>query len=275
MYTEDNQHMIDYSLKKKKLLDGSLFRYLISSGLAGVYVGIAVILMFSVSAPLYAAHSPFTSMVMGLSFGIALTLVVFAGAELFTGNNMSYTISTLSGATSWGDTAKNWFWCWIGNFIGAFIFAALVYGSGIFHGVDATHQLMVLGAKKMTLPVSQLFFRGILCNWLVCLAVWTSSKAKSETAKLILIFWCLFAFISSGFEHSVANMTTLSLVLLLPHPDTITVAGMFHNLIPVTLGNIVGGALFVGTAYWLISPIHKKQEQHKGTNVNVSHVKRA
>lgn len=108
----------------------------------------------------------------------------------------------------------------------------------------------------MSLPFSELFFRGILCNWLVCLALWMSSRAKSETAKLVLIWWCLFAFIASGYEHSVANMTLLSVAVLLPnHPETVSIAGWFHNMIPVTLGNIIGGGVFVGMAYWLISPV--------------------
>jgi len=255
MFTESNEHMAEYALKKKKFLDAHPFRYLLSSGLAGAYVGVAVILMFSVSAPLYAVHSPFTALIMGLSFGVALTLVVFAGSELFTGNNMAFAISTFGGATSALDTVKNWVWCWLGNFIGAFIFAALVFGAGLFKGIPPEHQLLVLAVKKMTLPFGELFFRGILCNFLVCLAIWTSHRAKSESAKLILIFWCLFAFISSGFEHSIANMTTLSLALMIDHPAAVSLSGLFHNLIPVTLGNIVGGALFVGTAYWLISPI--------------------
>ncbi|MNI73041.1 Nitrite transporter NirC [compost metagenome] len=83
-----------------------------------------------------------------------------------------------------------------------------------------------------------------------------ASRAKSETAKLVLIWWCLFAFIASGYEHSVANMTLLSVAVLLPnHPETVSLAGWFHNMIPVTLGNIVGGGVFVGMAYWLISPV--------------------
>ncbi|WP_040952097.1 formate/nitrite transporter family protein [Gorillibacterium massiliense] len=254
MYKESNEHIIEYALEKKKMLDGSLPRYLVASALAGVYVGIAVILMFSVSGPLYAAQSPFTTWMMGTSFGIALTLVVFAGAELFTGNNMAFAISTYSGATTWKDTFRNWFWCWVGNFLGAALFAVLIWRSGIMAG-GALEQMMHIAHKKMHLPFEQLFFRGILCNWLVCLAIWTAKRTKSDAAKLILIFWCLFAFISSGFEHSIANMTTLTLSLLLPHASDITVGGLVHNLIPVTLGNIVGGFLFVGTAYWVISPI--------------------
>jgi nitrite transporter len=96
--------------------------------------------------------------------------------------------------------------------------------------------------------------RGALCNWLVCLALWTSARASSDAAKCILIWWCLFAFIAAGFEHSVANMTVFSLALLGAHPPSVTVGGMVYNLLWVTLGNIVGGAGFVAMGYLAASP---------------------
>jgi nitrite transporter NirC len=96
-----------------------------------------------------------------------------------------------------------------------------------------------------------LLARGILCNWLVCLSLWMSARTNSDTTKCIVIFWCLFAFIAAGFEHSVANMTLFSLTLFAAHPDTITVGGMFYNLLWVSLGNIVAGALFVAGGYAL------------------------
>jgi nitrite transporter NirC len=95
-----------------------------------------------------------------------------------------------------------------------------------------------------------LLARGILCNWLVCLALWTSSRAKDDAAKCILISWCLFAFIASGYEHSVANMTVFALAQLGHHPENITLAGAAYNLFWVTLGNIIGGAVFVAAGYW-------------------------
>ncbi len=105
--------------------------------------------------------------------------------------------------------------------------------------------VLQVSSLKLNTGAKELFVRGILCNWLVCLAV----KIKSESAKLVMIFWCLFAFISSGFEHCVANMTLLSLGLLIPHGTDVSFTGMLHNLSWVTLGNIVGGAFFVGMAY--------------------------
>ena len=134
----------------------------------------------------------------------------------------------------------------------------------VFHAdsLAASSKDLVLqvSSLKMNAGAKELFVRGILCNWLVCLAVWLAVKIKSESAKLVMIFWCLFAFISNGFEHCVANMTLLSLGLLIPHGTDVSFTGMLHNLSWVTLGNIVGGALFVGMAYWFAT-VKKVQEQ--------------
>lgn len=108
-------------------------------------------------------------------------------------------------------------------------------------------------AAKMSAAPVALLARGVLCNWLVCLAVWMSARTKSDAAKCILIFWCLFAFIASGFEHSVANMTLFSVVLFAPHPAAITIGGMFYNLLWVSLGNIIAGGLFMAAGYWRAS----------------------
>lgn len=259
MYRDTLELVVKSALAKKALFQQSKFRYLLSSGLAGAYVGIGIVLIFTVGASLAAANSSVTSLVMGLSFGIALTLVIFAGSELFTGNNMLFTVSSLSRATKWSDAWRNWVWCYFGNLLGAMALCLIIIGTGLFAEIAPEHLLFKIAAKKMNLDVMQLFFRGLMCNWLVCLAVWTSMRAKEDTAKLILIFWMLFAFIASGYEHSIANMTVLGLALLLPHPDTISIAGWFQNMIPVTLGNMVGGALFVGMMYWVISPLRKEK----------------
>ncbi|WP_123040237.1 formate/nitrite transporter family protein [Cohnella candidum] len=266
MFKESIETMVQTALKKKELLDQSRLRYLLAAGLAGAFVGIGIVLIISIGAPLFAIKSPVTSMAMGASFGIALTLVIFAGSELFTGNNMYFAFGTLSGATTWKDMLRNWAWCYAGNLLGAMVLVMLVAGSGIFHGIGPDHLLMAIAAKKMSLGWSSLFFRGILCNWLVCLAIWCSARAKSDSAKLVLIWWMLFAFIASGYEHSVANMTVLGLALVLPHPETVTLAGWFHNMIPVTLGNIVGGAGFLACLYWLITPYRHKREAVKAAS---------
>lgn len=116
----------------------------------------------------------------------------------------------------------------------------------------ATAKFLATGAlAKMSAGALQLFVRGILCNILVCLAVWCGFRCKSDSGKLIMVFWCLFAFIVCGFEHSIANMTQLSVALLNPAGLPITLSGYFYNLIVVTLGNIVGGIVFVALPYFL------------------------
>ncbi|MEK3878796.1 MULTISPECIES: formate/nitrite transporter family protein [unclassified Paenibacillus] len=256
MFTQSVENIVETAVGKRDKMNESLPKYFLAALLAGAYVGIGIILIFSLGAPLAAIKSPFQPLIMGASFGIALTLVVFAGSELFTGNNMFFTVSTLAGRTTVWDTVKNWVLVFLGNVAGAVVLALLIQGSGLFKAAPAEHLIFAAAAKKMSLPFSELFFRGILCNWLVCLALWMSSRAKSEAAKLVLIWWCLFAFIASGYEHSVANMTLLSVAVLLPnHPETVSIAGWLHNMIPVTLGNIIGGGVFVGMAYWLISPV--------------------
>jgi len=113
--------------------------------------------------------------------------------------------------------------------------------------------IVTVAAAKMNAPALQLVARAILCNWLVCLAIWTSARMTNDTAKCIVIFWCLYAFIASGFEHSVANMTLLSIALLAPHPETVTFAGLGWNLLWVTIGNAIAGAGIMGLGYWAAS----------------------
>ena len=112
---------------------------------------------------------------------------------------------------------------------------------------------MTVASAKMNAPVIELIARAILCNWLVCLAIWTAARMSNDTAKCIAIFWCLYAFIASGFEHSVANMTLLSIALLVPHPETVSLAGLGWNLLWVTIGNAIAGAGIMGLGYWAAS----------------------
>ncbi|TWI59082.1 formate/nitrite transporter family protein [Halalkalibacter nanhaiisediminis] len=265
MYADSLTLITKNALNQLKRMEESIPKYLVSSGLAGAYIGLAVVLVMIIGGQLSQASSPYTSLFMGAAFGLALTLVIFAGADLFTGNNMFFTVSTLAGATSIKDTIKNWFWCYTGNFLGAFLFCLIIFGSGIFATITPDHILMTIASTKMNLSYSEAFFRGILCNWIVCLAIWMGLRTKSEPVKLIIIYACLFAFFVSGFEHSIANMSVLTLSLLLPHPETITVAGFAQNLVPVTLGNIVGGAVFVGMIYTLLSNNNKQHSKEVRT----------
>lgn len=249
MYEELVQNIANLAVAKENLLKKGLTKYLVLSLFAGLYVGLGIILIFTIGGVL--GDSPYKRVIMGASFGIALSLVLMAGSELFTGNNMIMTVGLLEKKVSWLTTLKIWVFSYIGNFAGSILAAWLFFMAGLGNG-PVGEFIVKTTELKMNAPFMDLFFKGILCNILVCLAVLTFIKLKEETAKLIMVFWCLFAFITSGFEHSIANMTLLSIGLLLPHPETVSLLGLMNNLIPVTLGNMVGGAVVLGFGYWYV-----------------------
>lgn len=198
----------------------------------------------------------------GLVFTLGLVLVLVGGAELFTGNNL-IVMAWASGKVSTGTMLRNWTIVWLGNLVGALGLVVLVYLSHHLDMNDGRVGLSVLNtaAGKIRPDMVTLFFKGILCNVLVCAAVWLAYAGRSVTDKMVAVILPISAFIAAGFEHCVANMYFLPLAWLLVQTghapagfDTslITVPGIIHNLVPVTLGNIVGGAGFVGVAYWAI-----------------------
>jgi nitrite transporter NirC len=251
MYLETVDHFAGVAKKRGEFLKRSPLGFWISSMMAGAFIGLGIILIFSVGSDV---DPGYRSLVMGASFGIALTLVVFAGADLFTGHTMFMPMGMLRGYIGWADLGSAWAVTWLGNLVGAGLLAALFVaggGGGVLHSKSGF--LMTVAAAKMSAPAMALFCRAILCNWLVCLALWMAARTASDAAKCIVIFWCLFAFIGSGFEHSVANMTLLTIALLGEHPEAISIGGMMHNLLWVTLGNIVSGAVIMGVGYWAMS----------------------
>jgi nitrite transporter NirC len=224
-----------------------------------MYVGAAIVLIFTIGGSLAAASPGVVRMAMGICFGGALTIVVFAGSELFTGSNLVLTLGVLTRKARTSDLLSNWVWTWIGNLAGSVLVAVMVVRAGLldesnpaFAPINAFVQKVV--ATKMNLPWEQLLWRAILANWFVCLGVWMAARIKSETARILMIWWCMFTFITSGYEHSIANMCGLMLGLLVPHGDSITWGGYAYNLGLATLGNIIGGAVFVAGVYWVGSP---------------------
>lgn len=249
MFAETKQALSGAAFKKAEFLKKSLGKYLVASSWAGTYVGLGIILIMVVGSFGSAAGSEFTKAFMGLSFGIALSLVIMAGSELFTGNNMIMMVGALDKKVTWMDALKIWVASYAGNFVGSFIVGGLFVMTGL-QGTKTGEFILKVAAGKMNGDFTTLMFKGILCNLLVCLAVLCAVKMKSESGKLIMIFWCLFAFITAGFEHSVANMTIFAMGLFMEHPETISIAGMFNNLIPVTIGNFIGGGLMLGGTYF-------------------------
>jgi nitrite transporter len=265
MHRQDIEKIAELSTIKAACLERTPGAYLILSALAGVYLAFGITLIFSVGAPFAAEGAPALKLVMGVSFGIALSLVIFAGSELFTGNNMICTIGVLDGVMSWRTLGRLWVFSLAGNLVGSLALAWLVVQSGVLSHTPQSDLLTKVAAAKMGLSGGELLARGILCNWLVCLAVWTAARTTSESAKLILIFWCLLAFIGSGFEHSIANQSLLTMALFLPHPDSVTWIGFLWNQAWVILGNVIGGGVFVGGLYWLASLPARAHAERSGT----------
>ena len=252
MFEEEFTKVTVAAAAKFNFLKTNKIGYFISSMLAGVYIGFGIILVFTVGGYLSAAGSSVTKLVMGVSFGIALSLVIIAGAELFTGNVFVMTCGLLRRTISWKNAGILLLVCYVGNLAGAILTGTLFYMTGLASG-PVGEFIANTSAAKMSASFSNLFFRGILCNILVCLAVWCGYRCKEETSKLIMIFWCLFAFIASGFEHSVANMSLLTIGLLAPGTAAVSVAGYAYNLLAVTLGNMAGAIFFLAIPYHLIS----------------------
>lgn len=205
----------------------------------------------------------------GLAFSLGLILVIVGGAELFTGNNLMV-MAWASGRLSTREVLRAWILVYIGNFIGAVGTAMLVFlTEDYFHG-DATVGIAALATAqaKASLPIVPALVHGILGNVLVCLAVWLCYSARTTSDRILAIIPPITAFVAAGFEHSVANMYLIPFGMMVKYgaaapfwaasgviPDTfpaLTLRGLVANLVPVTVGNIVGGGLLVGAVYWFV-----------------------
>lgn len=142
-----------------------------------------------------------------------------------------------------------------GNLIGALLFAALLWGTGLFREPHNNVFFYDVVAHKMDAPALQLFFRAILCNWLVCMAFFIPMSLKGDGPKLFAMILFVYCFFISGFEHSIANMTSFAIALIMEHRPGISVYGALHNLIPVTFGNIIGGSFFMGAVYFYLEKV--------------------
>src|SRR5256714_11293923 len=238
MYSDAVHALADQAAAKLVHQRRSLAGHLVRSALAGMYVGAAIVLIFTVGGLLSKAAPGTERIVMGICFGGALTMVVFAGSELFTGSNLVLTLGVLTRRASPGDLAANWLWTWLGNLAGSALLAVMIANSGLFDDDPIRSFVVNLTAKKMNIPAVQLFLRAVPANWLGCLGVWMAARVKSDAARILLIWWCMFTFITSGYEHSVANMCGLLLGLFLPHTEAVTWAGYWYNLGLATLGNV-------------------------------------
>ncbi len=237
------------------------------SVLAGSFIALGAIFATTVASDGAALPFGVVRLLAGIAFSLGLILVVVAGAELFTGNNL-IVMAWASRRVSSYRLVVNWTVVWIGNFIGAFATALLVYVSKQYTFGDGAigETALSIAAAKTDLGFVQAVALGALCNALVCLAIWLTYGAHSTADKVLAVIPPIAAFVAAGFEHSVANMYFISIGLLI-ETDDVFVAGLDSppdlsgltwanffagNLLPVTIGNILGGALMVGVVYWFV-----------------------
>lgn len=240
------------AIKSTRMLQLRPLEYLVRAMLAGIFIGFAIIFTLKAINGLYMAESPVATLVGGLTFGVALVLIVYGGAELFTGNTMYFTTATMRGYTTKMDTMKVWLVCLIGNGLGGLAFALLFSQTGILQELGMNNWLFAVSETKIHHSTWEIFTRAIFCNWMVCLAIFIPKNMKNELAQIMMMMVLVAVFFASGFDHVIANMALFSIALIVPHPDTITFAGAMHNLLPALAGNIIGGAVFMGMIYtWL------------------------
>jgi nitrite transporter len=236
--------------KKMSLLAHDAPRYWLRSVLAGMYLSIVVLVYWTLTQNLH--DSPFGKVIASGFFGVGLSVIVFTNSELFTSNNMYLAVSSGARRTTWGQTAWLWTACWLGNFAGALVLALLLLGAGVFGDLPADHALHVGALHKAHQSAAVIFFKGVLANWVVCLAVWIALRVKEDITKIVVMVLVVFMFLYLGFEHSIANMGTFLMSIL--GGGSLTVADAVFNLLFSTAGNIVGGAVFIGLAYQYLSP---------------------
>lgn len=250
MYDKELNAFADAAVSKYNQAKNSPLQYFMAAIIAGFFIVVATVLS-NVTAAVFYEKSPEVAKFLGaFLFSIAIVLIVFIGGELFTGNNMTMAMGVYNKKVTWGNAFKVWVFSYIGNFIGAFVLGGLVVMSGCAKGILTTYYEAIIPGKLELDPLT-LFVRGILCNYLVCLAVFVGKKMETEIGKLVVMFCVITAFVIAGFEHCIANMGTFTIAGFLL--GGLPVKELIMSFVFVTLGNIVGGAFLLAWPFKFVS----------------------
>lgn len=252
MYTEICSAVAEAAAAKARQLQTKPAAFFVSSALAGAFIALGSVVFLSTGGALTAAGYGGAKFLAGLVFSAALSLVVMAGSDLFTGSNLTVGLGLLAGRVRPGQAFALWAACWLGNFAGSWLVAGLYQLSGLAGQEAVAAYLATVAAGKLAAGPCALFVKAVLCNFCVCLAVWCANKMKTESGKLIMIVWCILVFMLSGFEHSVANMSILGLALANGLGGA-TLGGYACNLLVATAGNLAGGFGLVALPYWFLA----------------------
>ncbi len=246
----DLELLEEAGLKKIKLSKSEPFKYFLRAIMAGFYLGVASILSYSLGSVVSQIDPMLGKIAFASLFGLAFILCVFLNAELFTGNCLTTIIPVYTKKLKLIEILPSWVLCYFGNFVGAGIIGFLFIQSGALSHtlIDYLESVLVY---KLEFNITQLFIRGILCNLVVCLATYLSYKMKSETAKVIVFFVVIVAFVLPGFDHSIANMVTFSMGAT-AFGVNLNYVQVFMNLLVSTFGNILGGSVLLALPIYLI-----------------------
>jgi nitrite transporter NirC len=236
------------SAHKRTVMNQTPLRYVVSAMLSGALISVVLMVSLLLGQILHLAAAPLYYAASAAFFGTALCTIIFCRTELFTSNVMYMSVGALTGRLSVLEMLKSWLLVYGGNFLGALLFAAILAQTGALSNLPGNHLLYDVISHKVHATSSAIFFKGILCNWIICLAVWVPLRISNEMAKLAMIMLLVFVFFFSGYEHSIANMAFFSLSWF-SGAGVPNLADTLHNLIPATLGNIVGGGFFVGVVH--------------------------
>jgi nitrite transporter NirC len=246
----------DAGVGKLLLLQQDPFRYVLRSIGAGMALTLVVFVYWILKQDL---HDISTGAVIASSFfGVGLTIIVFTNTELFTSNNMYLTVSSVEGRTSWRHATTLWMLCYFGNLAGALLVAILLLGANSLAELPRDHALFAGALSKAQQTGSVIFVKGVLANWIVCLAVRVALRCSEEVAKILVLVMIVFIFVYLGFEHSIANMGTFALAIL--GGGTLTFGDALHNLLYSTIGNVAGGVLLVGVPFTYLNPRERDEQ---------------
>ncbi len=250
MFGEEIAAMGAAAKAKHDFLESNGWGYFVSSMLAGVCIAFGVFLIFTAGGTFVPAS--WTRVFMGASFGISLSLAVIAGTEVFNGNILMMAAGVIGKTVTLFQSVRLWLVCLAGNWAGSFLLALLLRGSGLSDGSTA-ELIASMSAEKTALFPLPLFLRAMLCNTLICLAVWSTFRCRSESGKLLMISWCLYCFLACGFENCLTNMSLIAAALLSPGAEAVSPGGYVYNVIVVSLGNMAGAVLFLALPYCLVA----------------------
>lgn len=214
--------------------------------LAGIFIGFGGLANIIISQTLGGIDAGLAKFAGAAVFPVGLILVVVCGSELFTGNNL-IALAVMDNKVSIGKMFRNWSLVWIGNFIGSLILVALVYYGTVLTG-DAMSKSIGIAESKAGIDIMSMILRGILCNIIVVLSVWMATAAQDIVSKIFACWFPIMLFVLCGFEHSVANMFFIPMGMVLG--ANVTIGAMLSNLVFVTVGNIIGGAIIIPMVYY-------------------------